>query len=60
VPSPEGSFEKYCQPLLDVSDVIDVSQRGIGPSTPTMTIDRALTPAPPDQAINSSKWVSIF
>ena len=44
-----GTFEEHWRPMLDVSDVVVVSQRGIGPSKPTTVIKVATTPKPPDQ-----------
>ena len=44
-----GTFEERWLPMLDVSDVVVISQRGIGPSKPTTTIEVAMTPTPPDQ-----------
>ncbi len=47
-----GYFENRIKYLLDVSDVVVVSQRGIGPSKPTTTIDRTTEAMPPDVAYN--------
>ncbi len=38
-----GTFEKNWQFMLDVADVVIVSQRGIGPSKPTTTVERTVT-----------------
>jgi pimeloyl-ACP methyl ester carboxylesterase len=47
-----GNFEKKWQYLLDVSDVVIVSQRGIGPSKPTTTVERTVEAMPTDVAYN--------
>jgi len=41
-----GTFEEKWRPYLDVGDLVIVSQRGIGPSKPTTTIDITLPPTP--------------
>jgi len=38
-----GTFEERWRPFLDVADLVIVSQRGIGPSKPTTTIDMTTT-----------------
>lgn len=45
----QGTFEDLWLPMLDVSDVVVISQRGIGPSKPTTTIEIVTTPTPLDQ-----------
>jgi pimeloyl-ACP methyl ester carboxylesterase len=49
-----GTFEEKWRPFLDVSDLVVLSQRGIGPSKPTATLDLTQPPEPldeePDQA----------
>jgi pimeloyl-ACP methyl ester carboxylesterase len=47
-----GTFEKNYQYLLDIADVVVVSQRGIGPSKPTTIIERPVENLPPDMAYN--------
>ena len=53
-----GTFEERWQPFLDVSDLVVVSQRGIGPSKPTTTIDTTTPPAPVDQPYDDKKAVA--
>ncbi len=55
-----GTFEEHWLPMLDVSDVIVISQRGIGPSKPTTTIEIVTTPPPPDQPYDDGKAVADF
>ncbi len=55
-----GTFEERWLPMLDVSDVVVISQRGIGPSKPTTTIEIATTPTPPDQPYDDTKVVADY
>jgi len=55
-----GTFEEQWLPFLDVSDVVVVSQRGIGPSKPTTTIETTTKPLPPDQPYDDEKAVEEF
>ncbi|MDQ7051134.1 MAG: alpha/beta hydrolase [Enterobacterales bacterium] len=50
-----GEFEKNWQPMLDISDVVVVSQRGTGPSKPTITFGETLKMQPLDQTFNEDK-----
>ena len=56
----EGVFEERWQPFLDVSDLVVVSQRGIGPSKPTTTIETTTKPQPVDQPYDEEKAVAEF
>jgi pimeloyl-ACP methyl ester carboxylesterase len=47
-----GYFEKRWKFMLDVADVVVVSQRGIGPSKPTTLMEIASPPLSPDKAYN--------
>ncbi len=53
-----GTFERRWQPFLDVSDVVVVSQRGIGPSKPTTIIEATTKPQLPDQPYDDSKAIA--
>ncbi len=53
-----GEFEKNWQPLLDISDVVIVSQRGTGPSKPTITFGETLKMQPLDKTLDSDKLKS--
>ncbi|MCG8603966.1 alpha/beta hydrolase [bacterium] len=53
----EGLFEERWQPFLDISDLVVVSQRGIGPSKPTTTIEVTTKPAPLDQPYDEKKAI---
>jgi pimeloyl-ACP methyl ester carboxylesterase len=55
-----GTFEEQWRPFLDVSDLVVVSQRGIGPSKPTTIIETTTKPIPPDQAYDDEKAVAEF
>jgi pimeloyl-ACP methyl ester carboxylesterase len=55
-----GTFEERWRPFLDVSDVVVVSQRGIGPSKPTTTIETTTKPQRPDQPYDDEKAVAEF
>ncbi len=55
-----GTFEDRWQPFLDVSDLVIVSQRGIGPSKPTTTIETTLSSQSPDQPLNHSAMIEEF
>jgi pimeloyl-ACP methyl ester carboxylesterase len=55
-----GTFEEQWLPLLDISDVVVVSQRGIGPSKPTTVIEMTTEPLPPDQPYDDKKAVEEF
>ena len=55
-----GYFEEQWLPFLDVSDVVVVSQRGIGPSKPTTLIETTGTPQPPDQAYDDKNAIAEF
>lgn len=55
-----GNFEEQWLPFLDVSDVVVVSQRGIGPSKPTTIIETTTKPLPPDQPYDDEKAVAEF
>lgn len=52
-----GNFEKNWQFMLDVADVVIVSQRGIGPSKPTTTIETTQETFPPDVAYNNEQAI---
>ncbi len=52
-----GNFEKNWKFMLDVADVVVVSQRGIGPSKPTTTIETTVLDFPPDVAYNNDQAV---
>jgi len=53
-----GTFEERWLPFLDVSDVVVVSQRGIGPSKPTTNIEATTKPLPPDRPYDDEKAVA--
>lgn len=53
-----GTFEKNWQFMLDVADVVVVSQRGIGPSKPTTTIDKTVVAQSPDLPYNNEEAVT--
>ena len=55
-----GTFEERWRPLLDVSDVVVVSQRGIGPSKPTTTIEMTTKPQPSDQPYDDEKAIAEY
>ena len=55
-----GTFEEQWLPFLDVSDLVVVSQRGIGPSKPTTIIETTTKPLPPDQPYDDEKAVAEF
>jgi len=55
-----GTFEEQWLPFLDISDVVVVSQRGIGPSKPTTIIETTTEPLPPDQPYDEKKAVAEF
>ncbi|MFC2161423.1 alpha/beta fold hydrolase [Acidobacteriota bacterium] len=55
-----GTFEDQWQDLTDVSDVVIVSQRGIGPSKPTTTIETTGKSLAPDQAYNDEDAVAEY
>jgi pimeloyl-ACP methyl ester carboxylesterase len=55
-----GNFEERWQPLMDVSDVVVVSQRGIGPSKPTTTVDVGLPPERWDEEVDDAARVEEF
>lgn len=55
-----GTFEEQWLPFLDFSDVVVVSQRGIGPSKPTTIIETTTMPLPPDQPYDDEKAVAEF
>ena len=55
-----GNFESRWQPMLDVSDVVIISQRGIGPSKPTTLIDQTMEPQPLDRPYDEEKAVRDF
>ncbi len=50
-----GYFEKRWKFMLDVADVVVISQRGIGPSKPTTLIENTVAPLAPDIAYNNEK-----
>jgi len=52
-----GNFEKDWKYLLDVADVVIVSQRGIGPSKPKTIIEKTAEVFPPDVAYNEKKAI---
>lgn len=58
--SEPGAFEERWSPFTDVSDVVVVSQRGIGPSKPTTWIDLTTLPPPLDQDIDENSEVAEF
>ena len=53
-----GTFEKRWQFMLDVADVVVVSQRGIGPSKPTTLVETTVDAFPPDVAYNEEVAVN--
>ena len=55
-----GVFEEKWLPFLDVSDLVVVSQRGIGPSKPTTTIDLTMGPDPLDENLDRSEAARQF
>jgi pimeloyl-ACP methyl ester carboxylesterase len=55
-----GTFEERWRPYLDVSDLVIVSQRGIGPSKPTTTIDMTPTRGPLDENVDDEKTLKEF
>ncbi|MEL7119701.1 MAG: alpha/beta hydrolase [Bacteroidota bacterium] len=55
-----GTFEERWQPFLDVSDLVIVSQRGIGPSKPTTLIETTTPPQSLDQTYNEPKDIADF
>jgi pimeloyl-ACP methyl ester carboxylesterase len=55
-----GTFEERWQPYLDVSDLVVISQRGIGPSKPTTTIDVTTPTLPLDQDYDDEAEVEAF
>jgi len=55
-----GTFEEQWLPFLDVSDVVIVSQRGIGPSKPTTIIEATTKPLPPDLPYDDEAAVAEF
>jgi pimeloyl-ACP methyl ester carboxylesterase len=55
-----GNFEERWLPFLDISDVVVVSQRGIGPSKPTTIIETTTKPLPPDQPYDDEKAVEEY
>lgn len=55
-----GTFEEDWLPFLEISDVVVVSQRGIGPSKPTTIIETTTKPLPPDQPYDDEKAVAEF
>ncbi len=52
-----GTFEERWGPFLDVSDLVIVSQRGIGPSKPTTLIETTLSAQVPDQPFDYSAMI---
>ena len=55
-----GTFEERWLPMVGVSDVVVISQRGIGPSKPTTTIEIVTTPKPPDQPYDDDEAVADY
>ncbi|MCP4897219.1 MAG: alpha/beta fold hydrolase [bacterium] len=55
-----GTFEERWLPLVGVSDVVVVSQRGIGPSKPTTTIDVSVPPTPLNRSHDSDTAAKAF
>ena len=55
-----GTFETRWRPFLDVSDVVVVSQRGIGPSKPTTIIETTTKPLRPDQPYDNEKAIAEY
>ena len=55
-----GTFEELWQDMTDVSDLVIVSQRGIGPSKPTTTIETTGKSLAPDQPYNDEKAVAAY
>lgn len=53
-----GTFEKRWQFMLDVADVVVVSQRGIGPSKPTTLIENTVPVQSPDQPYDETKAIN--
>ncbi len=52
-----GTFERNWQFMLDVADVVVVSQRGIGPSKPTTTVEKTVPKQSPDRAYNDEEAI---
>jgi len=55
-----GTFEERWQHFLDISDLVVVSQRGIGPSKPTTIIETTRKPMPLDQPYDEKKAVAEY
>lgn len=55
-----GNFEQRWLPMLDVSDVVVISQRGIGPSKPTTLIDQSVPNQPLDKSYDEEKATRDF
>jgi len=55
-----GTFEEQWLPFLNVSDVVVVSQRGIGPSKPMTIVETTTKPLPPDQPYDDEKAVAEY
>ncbi len=55
-----GLFEERWAPFLDISDLVVVSQRGIGPSKPTTTMEVTLPAQDPSQKLDLDSWVEGF
>ena len=52
-----GTFERNWQFMLDVADVVVVSQRGIGPSKPTTTVERTTPVQSPELPYDEEKAI---
>jgi pimeloyl-ACP methyl ester carboxylesterase len=52
-----GTFENNWQFMLDVADVVIVSQRGIGPSKPTSTVEKTVPAQSPDAPYDNEKAI---
>ena len=55
-----GTFEERWQQYLDISDLVVVSQRGIGPSKPSTIIETTRKPMPLDQPYDEKKAVAEY
>jgi len=55
-----GTFEERWQHYLDISDLVVVSQRGIGPSKPTTIIETTRKLIPLDQSYDEKKAVAEY
>lgn len=56
----QGRFESRWRPFLDLSDLVIVSQRGIGPSKPSTIIETTMEPSPLDQPFDDAETASQY